>query len=198
MSMEWEGFTVMNMTGIFDYCIYHTFNRPGDYYIRVTVMDAYNRTAQDVRSVYVDLQGTVLTLNVSPDHVNSSNNEKFMLAAYLASNSGSPIADTQLMFYYGNNATETDWLPMAAGETNQNGYVRLFFSPPFDGFYKFKVSYVGDDLHTPSEAEYGDAIVTPEFPFPVILLVSIMLPIVVSRLRFKKAEHWKHSRIFSS
>jgi len=159
----------------------HIYQAPSEYDLRVTVMDAWNRTAQDVSTFTVEPRSTILDFQVNPSHVNSSLNEHFTFEATLTTNQGIPLGDRTISFWY--SADNMTWFSVGSPRTNSNGQAILVFKPPFDGSYAFKATFEGDSLYAPTETTFSvDCVVAPEFQFPIVSMLCLLaIPIFVRK-----------------
>ena len=159
----------------------YIYQTPGEYDLRVTVMDALNRTAQDVSTFTVEPRSTVLTFQVNPVDVNSSLGEHFTFEATLKTDQGISLGDRTISFWYSTTMGNQTWYSAAVAKTNPNGQVILSWKPPFDGEYGFRANFDGETLYAPSESTFTVAcLVTPEFQVPIMsLLFLICIPILV-------------------
>lgn len=189
--MSWDfgdgtyGSSSMNNTGVFEFTTFHIFSRPGDYYMRMSVLDALNRTAQDVQPLFVDRQTCTLFLSVSPVSVlNTTELTRFTLEADLKTKTEAVLADRAVMFWYSSDGA--DWLQITAAKTNGAGQAVVFFKPPFEGGYYFRVTFEGDDLYAPAEVVRGEqSIVTPELPSLLVMPLLLFSTLLFTRRRWK-------------
>lgn len=169
----------------FEAVAYHIYTFPGDYWVRVSLRDSQNRTAQDVYQLTVLPRGTEILVNVYPSLLNTTQTEHFTITAELRTNMGTPIAAGALIFWYSLDVGES-WYPLAANpiQTGGDGRIGLTFIPPVDGGYMFKVSFSGSSLYAPSDG-VSSGLACPEFPLPIAVLVVSMLCVVARRRRLE-------------
>ncbi len=155
--------TMQNMTGAFMVTVGHIYVKSGSYYVRVRVVDALNRTAEDVSQLLVKPRTTLLTFQVSPAHVNASRGEQFTFQAQLSTDQGTALVGEPLAFWYTGDGVK--WYSASGGKTTSGGYLVMLWSPPFEGEYRFKVTYEGSQVYASSWQQWNIiAIAAPEFP----------------------------------
>lgn len=158
----------------------HIYQTPGEYDLRVTVMDAWNRTAQDVSTFTVYPRSTVLDFQVNPLHVNSSLNEHFTLEATLKTDQGIPLGGRVISFWYSSTMGNETWYSASVAKTDANGQVILSWGPPFDGEYKFRADFDGETLYAPTESTFSVAcVVAPEFQLPILPMLCVLVCIPI-------------------
>jgi len=179
--------TQQNMTGTFYITRAHVYVVPGDYYLRVGVVDALNRTAQDVIAVTVQPRATVITFNVNPVNVNSSYDEHFTFEASLATDQGVTLVGESVAFWYSpvpvnQSADGIMWYSAGGGLTGNGGRIMTLWVAPFDGQYIFKATFDGGELYAPTETIYAIICqVTPEFAMPSVVLIIGFLSIILCK-----------------
>lgn len=185
MTVVSSGVVGLNMTGECDYMTHQVFTYPGDYYVQVSVQDAVNRTAADVYGFYVEREGTDLVLSVSPKDLNTTRSEYFTMIAILTTSMNEPVLGADVVFEYtcsgdscpaGSSQEDPSWYAVQTARTNQNGQAVVFFKPPFEGQYQFRVRFEGDELHLGCMKFEFESFVTPEFPE---LLAGLLLPLLL-------------------
>ena len=178
--------TTQNMTVTF-VSASHIYTSPGDYYVRVRIVDSLNQTAEDVRLLTVEPRSTALIFQVSPEHINinSSLHEYFTLDATLETDQGAPLPDESVTFWYASAASQADltWYSAASGFTGPGGRLVFTWTPPFEGSYMFKATFQGTSLFAPTETLFSDpCLVADELSVPMLLLpLLLIVPCFIKR-----------------